>query len=155
MEFWVILYGGTICCCNTSVNGENSVFVYYNEDDTSIRRQRLWAESSVFTFLPENARVPGQQGLQQHWSVSLWLIAAQVVLQLSVNLRKLRQSYPLRGKKKTTKKKNLAQFCCPTLTCAPWRPGWGYGLTGMPDSHLDNPRGRKRPLRSSHCIRGS
>lgn len=42
-----------------------------------------------FTFLPENARVPGQQGLQQHWSISLWLIAAQVVLQLSGNLGKL------------------------------------------------------------------
>lgn len=42
------------------------------------------SESSVFTFLPENARVPGQQGLQQHRSISLWLIAAQVVLQLSV-----------------------------------------------------------------------
>lgn len=104
----MILYGGTICCCNTSVNGENGVFVYYNEDDTSIRRQRLWAESSVFTFLPENARVPGQQGLQQHWGVSLWLIAAQVVLQLSVNLRKLRQSYLLQCKKK--KKKSLRSF---------------------------------------------
>lgn len=111
----MILYGGTICCCNTSVNGENGVFVYYNEDDTSIRRQRLWAESSVFTFLPENARVPGQQGLQQHWGVSLWLIAAQVVLQLSVNLRKLRQSYLLQCKKK---KNPCAVLLCYTHMCS-------------------------------------
>lgn len=48
-------------------------------------------KQQTFTFLPENARVPGQQGLQQHWSVSLWLIAAQVVFQLSVKLRKLRR----------------------------------------------------------------
>lgn len=35
-----------------------------------------------------------------------------------------------------------AQFCCPALTCALWTLGWDYGLTGRPDSHLDNPRGR-------------
>ena len=36
------------------------------------------------TFLPEDVRAPGQHGLQQHGHVSLWVITAQVVLQLSV-----------------------------------------------------------------------
>lgn len=63
---------------------------FYNEKDGSKWSQQFMSESSAFTFLPENARVPGQQGLQQHWSISLWLIAAQVVLQLSVKLRKIR-----------------------------------------------------------------
>lgn len=35
-------------------------------------------------FLPENARVPGQHGLQQQWGIALWLVTTQVVLQLYV-----------------------------------------------------------------------
>lgn len=40
----------------------------------------------LHTFLPEDARVPGQHGLQQQWCISLWLITPQVVLQLSENM---------------------------------------------------------------------
>lgn len=41
------------------------------------------------TFLPEDARVPGQHGLQQQRSISLWFITAQVVFQLYVLCRDL------------------------------------------------------------------
>lgn len=37
----------------------------------------------VCTFLPENAGIPGQHGLQQHRCISLRLIATQVVLEFS------------------------------------------------------------------------
>lgn len=151
MEFWVILYGGTICCCNTSVNSENSVFVYYNEDDTSIWRQRLRA------------------GLIKRLYFSPWKCQGSWPARSAAALERLPLAHRCPGCPSALckfeeietiiirchAKKIPAQFCCPTLTCALWRPGWGYGLTGMPDSHLDNPRGRKRPLRSSHCIRGS
>lgn len=40
--------------------------------------------SGGHTFLPEDVGVPGQHCLQQHWHVSLRVITAQVVLQLSV-----------------------------------------------------------------------
>lgn len=40
-------------------------------------------ESGGHTFLPEDVGVPGQHRLQQHRHVALWVIAAQVVLQLS------------------------------------------------------------------------
>lgn len=49
------------------------------------------ADKHLRTFLPENARVPGQHGLQQHWCVSLWLIATQVVLQLSEKQTEMRK----------------------------------------------------------------
>lgn len=35
------------------------------------------------TFVPEDFGVPGQQGLEKHWHVTLGLIIPQVVLQLS------------------------------------------------------------------------
>lgn len=38
---------------------------------------------NVCTFLPENARISGQHGLQQHRCISLRFIAAQVVLEFS------------------------------------------------------------------------
>ena len=47
---------------------------------------RYW--KCLHTFLPEDARVPGQHGLQQQWCISLWLIATQVVLQLSESMHK-------------------------------------------------------------------
>lgn len=30
MEFWVILYGGTIGCCITSVHNDNTVYLFVN-----------------------------------------------------------------------------------------------------------------------------
>lgn len=43
--------------------------------------------SGGHTFLPEDVGVPGQHRLQQHWHITLWVIAAQVVLQLSATKR--------------------------------------------------------------------
>lgn len=43
----------------------------------------LMTGEHVRTFLPENAGIPGQHGLQQHRCISLGFIATQVVFQLS------------------------------------------------------------------------
>lgn len=115
MEFWVILYGGTIgCCCITSVWGKNKKKrkrLVCSQTATRSSLIQLYAIccNTFLTFLPEDARVPGQHGLQQHWSVSLWLIATQVVLQLSAhthakhrfshirNFRSIRLKVPFRA----------------------------------------------------------
>lgn len=92
MEFWVILYGGTIGCCMTSIqngNKEKKCFLIVLNVVVVIPM----TGEIVCTFLPENAGIPGQHGLQQHWCISLWLITTKVVLEFSEKHTEALSSY--------------------------------------------------------------
>ena len=83
---------------------------------------------SLHTFLPEDAGVPGQHGLQQQRGVTLRLIAAQVVLQLS-------------GKKKKTMLEQQQHIRALWKTQAMHSESMGSGRagrwqTGSPCNHL-------------------
>lgn len=86
MEFWVILYGGTIGCCMTSIQNDNN-----KTEKNSVLHLKVLTEmvvipmtgEKVCTFLPENAGIPGQHGLQQHRCISLRFITTQVILEFS------------------------------------------------------------------------
>lgn len=57
------------------------------------------------TFVPEDFGVPGQQGLQKHWHVTLGFIVAQVVLQFSGKQEKKSMVDNDSAKKKEKQKK--------------------------------------------------
>lgn len=108
----------------------------------------LTTSENAHTFLPENARIPGQHGLQQHGRISLGFIATQVVFQLSgkhtgeefCQATRMREPRRLGGKKlKDVLNCRISCARCGAnfqtvhvllgmnargeLTCALWRPG--------------------------------
>lgn len=72
----------------------------------------LYPISVLHAFLPENIRIPCQDGLQQDWYISFWIIAAKVIFQFSaiVEVNKEANAFSNFKKPQSSKKQQQKQL---------------------------------------------